>query len=53
MRWLDYALLALVAAAVALAILRMRKRKKSGANCGCGGCDGCAVRGNCEERNKR
>ena len=53
MKLMDYALLALVAAVIAFVILRMRKRKKSGAGCGCGGCEGCALRGSCEEPDKR
>ena len=46
MRFLDYALLALLAFGVFLAIRRMVKRKQEGSFCGCGGscagCSGCA-----------
>ena len=46
MRFLDYALLALLALGVFFAIRRMVKRKQEGSFCGCGGscagCSGCA-----------
>lgn len=43
MRWIDYALLALVAAAVFLAARQVVKRKKTGGGAGCSGdCAHCA-----------
>ena len=46
MRFLDYALLALLALGVFFAIRKMVKRKQEGSFCGCGGscagCSGCA-----------
>lgn len=50
MKFLDYAILALVVIVIGLAVWRMIKRRKSGSCCGCsGGCEHCAARGNCEE----